>query len=82
MANFAQPSAACAPRGAARVQLVRRDGRDLSTLYGREGGAAPLSGAAPRAAGRRLLHRPGLLDSGAHAARARGAHLAALGYVL
>ena len=25
-------------RGTRRVQLVRRDGRDVSTLYGREGG--------------------------------------------
>jgi len=27
------------PNGTRRVQLVRRDGRDVSTLYGREGGA-------------------------------------------
>jgi hypothetical protein len=26
------------PAGTLRVQLVRRDGRDVSTLYGREGG--------------------------------------------
>ena len=30
-----------------RVQLVRRDGRDVSTLYGREGGGGEGRGAAP-----------------------------------
>ena len=29
-------------KGARRVQLVRRDGRDVSTLYGREGGGGAL----------------------------------------
>ena len=45
-AVFASASHAAAPHGAPpicggtrRVQLVRRDGRDVSTLYGREGGA-------------------------------------------
>ena len=40
-----------APAGVARVQLVRRDGRDVSTLYGGEGGG----GAARRAS---LLPEP------------------------
>jgi hypothetical protein len=37
-------STACG-KGTRRVQLVRRDGRDVSTLYGREGGGG---GTAPR----------------------------------
>ena len=37
-----ESDAVCASTGAGtrRVQLVRRDGRDVSTLYGREGGGA------------------------------------------
>jgi len=49
----------CAPRArhgrararGGRVQLVRRDGRDVSTLYGREGGGGGGGGAGRRAAG-------------------------------
>ena len=38
----------CAPpaKGTRRVQLVRRDGRDVSTLYGREGGGGGGGGSA------------------------------------
>ena len=38
--STARPGSTCAAerKGARRVQLVRRDGRDVSTLYGREGG--------------------------------------------
>jgi hypothetical protein len=52
-------------KGTRRVQLVRRDGRDVSTLYGREGGEGnPEAHSSPRASGRssscpsRLLRAP------------------------
>ena len=37
-ANTASPPGPSWGKGTRRVQLVRRDGRDVSTLYGREGG--------------------------------------------
>ena len=37
-------------KGTRRVQLVRRDGRDVSTLYGREGGGTA-RGTRPSCAG-------------------------------
>ena len=48
-------AAACPPAAASTlihsVQLVRRDGRDVSTLYGREGGGRPGPGRLTRIAG-------------------------------
>ena len=47
-------------KGTKRVQLVRRDGRDVSTLYGRERGGANV-----------LLERPDALEEAGHACARR-----------
>ena len=53
-------------KGTRRVQLVRRDGRDVSTLYGREGGGG-LASSTPR------ITSPTRWESGAAGACAGGA---------
>ena len=67
MPHRPQPRARDGARGrAGHVQLVRRDGRDVSTLYGREGGGA-------RGAGRGLIEPPLLLLHLVHLSLGAGA---------
>ena len=69
LADFKRQARPRPPRGTRRVQLVRRDGRDVSSQYGRErGGGAP---AHPRRANSRS--RP-QATAGAAAGRGPGAH--------
>ena len=60
-----------------RVKLVRRDGRDVSTLYGREGGGG--GGERGHLAGREHLVEPGNLRSAVGAQAATYAFLMGAG---
>jgi hypothetical protein len=68
LADFKRQARPRPPRGTRRVQLVRRDGRDVSSQYGREGGRG---GGDARAAPSPRAHSPGAARGTLRGPRAR-----------